>query len=113
MFKLQVKFHSTKNTLCYMLYSTQVFFLYPTIFAARVAIIYICNYFLKEDFCHDGVAGIMIFMFTGITDDDLRETAYEVLLACAGASGYAVCHGLGFITNCSSCSLSAIAHYCH
>ncbi|CAK9316420.1 unnamed protein product [Citrullus colocynthis] len=24
---------------------------------------------------------------TGITDDDLRETAYEVLLACAGASG--------------------------
>ena len=25
----------------------------------------------------------------GITDDDLRETAYEILLACAGASGYA------------------------
>ncbi|XP_040968210.1 protein unc-13 homolog isoform X2 [Gossypium hirsutum] len=24
---------------------------------------------------------------TGITDDDLRETAYEILLACAGASG--------------------------
>ncbi|XP_037495306.1 protein unc-13 homolog [Jatropha curcas] len=24
---------------------------------------------------------------TGITDDDLRETAYEVLLACAGAAG--------------------------
>ncbi|KAF3942718.1 hypothetical protein CMV_030653, partial [Castanea mollissima] len=24
---------------------------------------------------------------TGITDDDLRETAYEVLLACAGATG--------------------------
>ncbi|KAF5735316.1 hypothetical protein HS088_TW15G00818 [Tripterygium wilfordii] len=24
---------------------------------------------------------------TGVTDDDLRETAYEVLLACAGASG--------------------------
>ncbi|KAJ0047257.1 hypothetical protein Pint_05206 [Pistacia integerrima] len=23
----------------------------------------------------------------GITDDDLRETAYEVLLACAGAAG--------------------------
>ncbi|XP_061348884.1 protein unc-13 homolog isoform X2 [Gastrolobium bilobum] len=24
---------------------------------------------------------------TGVTDDDLRETAYEILLACAGASG--------------------------
>lgn len=26
---------------------------------------------------------------SGITDDDLRETAYEILLASAGASGYA------------------------
>jgi hypothetical protein len=25
---------------------------------------------------------------SGITDDDLRETAFEILLACAGASGY-------------------------
>lgn len=30
---------------------------------------------------------LWFFLFTGITDDDLRETAYEVLLACAGASG--------------------------
>lgn len=28
--------------------------------------------------------------FIGITDDDLGETAYEVLLACAGASGYTI-----------------------
>lgn len=27
-------------------------------------------------------------LHSGITDDDLRETAYEVLLACAGATGY-------------------------
>lgn len=25
---------------------------------------------------------------SGITDDDLRESAYEILLAAAGASGY-------------------------
>ncbi|XWS39292.1 hypothetical protein CRYUN_Cryun18bG0038700 [Craigia yunnanensis] len=25
--------------------------------------------------------------FSGITEDDLRETAYEILLACAGTSG--------------------------
>lgn len=25
--------------------------------------------------------------FSGITDDDLRETAYEILVAAAGASG--------------------------
>lgn len=30
---------------------------------------------------------MMTLFFTGITDDDLRETAYEVLLACAGAAG--------------------------
>ncbi|XWS65459.1 hypothetical protein CRYUN_Cryun05aG0114500 [Craigia yunnanensis] len=29
---------------------------------------------------------------TGITDDDLRETAYEILLACAGASGGLIVH---------------------
>jgi hypothetical protein len=27
------------------------------------------------------------FIFPGITDDDLRETAYEILVAAAGASG--------------------------
>lgn len=31
---------------------------------------------------------VLVFMFAGITDDDLRETAYEILLACAGATGY-------------------------
>lgn len=30
----------------------------------------------------------MVCFNTGITDDDLRETAYEILLAAAGASGY-------------------------
>ncbi|CAB4268334.1 unnamed protein product [Prunus armeniaca] len=30
---------------------------------------------------------------TGITEDDLRETAYEVLLACAGAAGYTFIFG--------------------
>ncbi|XP_062093119.1 protein unc-13 homolog [Humulus lupulus] len=34
----------------------------------------------------DVVVGLPSFV-TGITDDDLRETAYEILLACAGASG--------------------------
>lgn len=29
----------------------------------------------------------LFLLFSGITDDDLRETAYEVLLACAGAAG--------------------------
>lgn len=32
--------------------------------------------------------GLSAFIVLGITDDDLRETAYEILLACAGASGY-------------------------
>lgn len=32
----------------------------------------------------------MVLLLLGITDDDLRETAYEVLLACAGATGYVV-----------------------
>jgi len=41
--------------------------------------------------------GFSICMFAGITDDDLRETAYEILLACAGASGYAVSLGLACI----------------
>lgn len=38
-------------------------------------------------------------LLSGITDDDLRETAYEVLLACAGASGYAcpICFTLKII----------------
>lgn len=40
----------------------------------EVLIYYVSHYFL--DLCS-----------LGITDDDLRETAYEVLLACAGASG--------------------------
>lgn len=31
----------------------------------------------------------LLLLLSGITDDDLRETAYEVLLACAGATGYA------------------------
>lgn len=30
----------------------------------------------------------LIYFIAGITDDDLRETAYEILLAAAGASGY-------------------------
>lgn len=29
-----------------------------------------------------------VYYFSGITEDDLRETAYEVLLASAGASGW-------------------------
>ena len=32
---------------------------------------------------------LILLLLIGITDDDLRETAYEILLACAGASGYA------------------------
>lgn len=28
-------------------------------------------------------------LISGITDDDLRETAYEILVAAAGAAGYA------------------------
>ncbi|KAG4148415.1 hypothetical protein ERO13_D05G284200v2 [Gossypium hirsutum] len=38
----------------------------------------------------NGVGDLMLKLpsfATGITDDDLRETAYEILLACAGASG--------------------------
>lgn len=31
----------------------------------------------------------MYYLITGITDDDLRDTAYEILVACAGAAGYA------------------------
>jgi hypothetical protein len=36
---------------------------------------------------HANTISFWFFLITGITDDDLRETAYEVLLACAGASG--------------------------
>ena len=31
----------------------------------------------------------VLLLLSGITDDDLRETAYEILLAGAGAMGYA------------------------
>lgn len=34
---------------------------------------------------------LSVCFVTGITDDDLRETAYEILLAAAGASGYLRC----------------------
>lgn len=30
----------------------------------------------------------LFYFSSGLTDDDLRETAYEILLAAAGASGY-------------------------
>lgn len=41
----------------------------------------------------------LLLLVSGITDDDLRETAYEVLLACAGATGYAsiILFGLQFV----------------
>lgn len=29
----------------------------------------------------------VIWQPSGVTDDDLRETAYEILVACAGAAG--------------------------
>lgn len=35
------------------------------------------------------------YCISGLTDDDLRETAYEILLACAGATGYASIISLG------------------
>jgi hypothetical protein len=38
--------------------------------------------------------------FLGLIEDDLRETAYEILLACAGAAGYAfsLLHGLQILS---------------
>jgi hypothetical protein len=29
-----------------------------------------------------------MFFYLGVSDDDLRETAYEILVAAAGAAGY-------------------------
>lgn len=40
---------------------------------------------------------IFIFYLKGITDDGLRETAYEILLASAGASGYILFNTLASI----------------
>lgn len=31
---------------------------------------------------------LIYFLIPGLTDDDLRETAYEILVASAGAAGY-------------------------
>lgn len=35
--------------------------------------------------CHNSFP---FLAFLGLIEDDLRETAYEILLACAGAAGY-------------------------
>lgn len=47
------------------------------------------NLNLHEQVCQSFYLYLHFLFFTGITDDDLRETAYEILLAAAGASGYA------------------------
>ena len=52
-------------------------------------------------------------LHSGITDDDLRETAYEVLLACAGATGYGpiILFGLHIYFSTSACQSGAYFVY--